>query len=563
MPGSERQPPHHPAPIARAERFIAAARLVLAAGSLIAIWLDPSSPAKYVGVTYAVLSAYVIHAVVLFGLLARSATVPTYWPLATHAFDLACFGVFMYFTEGATSPFFVYFIFALVAATIRWHSRGALWTALVALAIFLLLGIYSAATHDPSFETNRFIIRGLYLVVAATLLHYLGRYHERRTAELDRIAAWAWQATAERRDVFADILAHVTAILRASRAVLVFEEPEEPWINLVVSAGECGLEWHRQDPDLIDRLGETLGAASVVGRRARRDNRFVLVTGPRRAATIPLDDRIASWLDDRTVVTCALEGSGWRGRVFAHCDDPSADDVRLAEVVGLLAAARLDHMFLLLRLRDAAVGEERMRFARDLHDGLLQSLAAAALELKVAERLLEEDVQTARSRLGDVEEILVGEQRELRAFVRQLKPDAGGASEEFPLEARLHQLAARVRRQWAIQVDLAIEGGPAVPPPLQAQVYRLAHEALINAARHAGGTTVRARVAVEGDVLNVSVEDDGQGFPFQGTYDLAELIRLRLGPATLKDRVTALGGTLSITSSEGGARVSITLPLVS
>jgi len=361
--------------------------------------------------------------------------------------------------------------------------------------------------------------------------------------------------------VFADILAHVAAILRASRAVLVFEEPEEPWIHVAVSAGEDRLEWNRHDPDLFERLDETLGARSVVGRFARRGDRDVLVTGPRRAATVRLDARIASLLETGPVVSCAIEGSGWRGRLFAQCEDPTADDARLAEVVGLLAASRLDHMFLLLRLRDAAVGEERIRFARDLHDGLLQSLAAAALELKVAERLIEHDVQTARSRLRDVEEILIGEQRELRAFIRQLKPDAARVGEEFPLEERLHQLAARVRRQWGLQVDLAVEGGRAVPQPLQADVYRLAHEALINAARHAGATSVRARVASEGEALSISVEDDGRGFPFQGTYDLTELIRLRLGPATLKDRVTALGGALSITSSEEGARVSIALSL--
>ena len=561
MPAPRQLMPHHPPPVARAERFIGAARVVLAAGSLVAIWLDPSSPAKYVAITYALLSAYVVYAVGLLALLGRAIAVSPSWPLVTHVFDLACFGAFMYFTEGPTSPFFVYFIFSLVAATIRWHSRGALWTALAALALFLMLGAYSAMTRDASFEMNRFIIRGLYLVVAATLLRYLGRYQERRTEELDRIAAWAWQATAERRDVCADILAHAAAILRASRVILVFEEPDEPWVNLLASGGSTGPAWSRHEPDLLERLGESLGDAGAVGRRTRGGSRLVLMSGPRPGARVPLDERIAVLLDHQLVVTCAVEGSEWRGRLFAQRDDPTVDDVRLAEVVGLLAAARLDHMFLLQRLRDAAISEERMRLARDLHDGLLQSLAAAALEVKVAERLLEHDQAQARSRLQDVEGVLLGEQRELRRFIRQLKPDASGGDQEFPLEERLRQLAARVHRHWGLHVDLAIDDGSTIPPPLHADVYRLVHEALVNAARHAGATRVRVDIAARSDGLHLSVEDDGRGFSFQGTYDLPELIRLRAGPATLKGRVTSLGGSLTITSSGNGARVSIALPV--
>jgi two-component system NarL family sensor kinase len=131
------------------------------------------------------------------------------------------------------------------------------------------------------------------------------------------------------------------------------------------------------------------------------------------------------------------------------------------------------------------------------------------------------------------------------------------------VKEQLQQLATRVQRQWGIKVDLAIAGDRPVPQVLQTEVYRLTHESLINAARHAGATTVEARVAVDGNGVSICVEDDGRGFPFQGTYELPELLRLRVGPATLKHRVTALNGRLSITSSERGARVSINLPLAS
>src|SRR5688572_24255212 len=187
--GLSRLSRRYAAPVAGAERFISFARLVLAAASLWAVWLDPSSPAKYAAAAHTLLLAFLIYAAALFAVVMRFRAVPRMWPMLTHGIDLVSFGALMYLTEGPSSPFFVYFVFSIVAATIRWQARGAIWTALVALTMFVSLGAYSASLHDTSFEMNRFIIRGFYLAVAAALLHYMGRYHERLDAELARIAA--------------------------------------------------------------------------------------------------------------------------------------------------------------------------------------------------------------------------------------------------------------------------------------------------------------------------------------------------------------------------------------
>jgi hypothetical protein len=75
----------------------------------------------------------------------------------------------------AASPFFAYFLFFLFCTTLRWGWCGVLWTALSALATFLGMGIVAAQTlQDPEFEPDRFIIRGVYLGVVASLLAYLG-----------------------------------------------------------------------------------------------------------------------------------------------------------------------------------------------------------------------------------------------------------------------------------------------------------------------------------------------------------------------------------------------------
>ena len=105
----------------RGERLITIARVVLAAFSFLAIWLDPSEPAKYAQIAYTLLANYLAYAL-LVAVLVWSANIPLKrLPLITHAFDLVAFAFFIYFTEGPTSPFFVYMVFALLCATIRWR----------------------------------------------------------------------------------------------------------------------------------------------------------------------------------------------------------------------------------------------------------------------------------------------------------------------------------------------------------------------------------------------------------------------------------------------------------
>jgi signal transduction histidine kinase len=217
-------------------------------------------------------------------------------------------------------------------------------------------------------------------------------------------------------------------------------------------------------------------------------------------------------------------------------------------------------MFLLQRLRDAAVHQERMRFARDLHDGLLQSLAGAALQLRATANLIDAHPDDARTRLREIEQMLAGEQADLRELIRELKPAAAASDRPFALTERLEQLAARVRRQWGVEVQLALREVERLTDRLQREVYRLVHEGVTNAARHAGATAVSVAVENAGPHLQLSIGDNGHGFPFQGNYSLEDLLREHAGPATIKERVSALGGQLQITSSHEGARLRIQLP---
>src|SRR3990172_4980417 len=116
------------APRLRAERLIATGRVVLAALSLLAVYLDPSTPATHAPATYFLLLGYLAYALLVALVVWLAPVPPVRLGLVTHVLDLLLFCLLTYLTEGPTSPFFTFFTFSIVGATLRWQWRGALWT---------------------------------------------------------------------------------------------------------------------------------------------------------------------------------------------------------------------------------------------------------------------------------------------------------------------------------------------------------------------------------------------------------------------------------------------------
>jgi hypothetical protein len=108
----------------RAERLIVAGRVVLASFSLVAIWLDPSAPTEHAPVAYALLVVYLVYAMLLVPVVWRADRSLARIGFVTHVVDLSVFALVMYYTEGPTSPFFVYFTFAVLCGAIRWEWPG-------------------------------------------------------------------------------------------------------------------------------------------------------------------------------------------------------------------------------------------------------------------------------------------------------------------------------------------------------------------------------------------------------------------------------------------------------
>src|ERR1700687_3109747 len=170
----------------QAERTIALARVGLAMSALFAVWLDPAEPARIVEITYALHLFYVAYSLIVAGFIWTRGP-GSRRPFVTHAIDIVVFSVFQYLTLGPSSPFFVLFIFSLFCGAIRWGWRGTLSTAAIVVVGYLVLGSSISRTLGPSeFELSRFVIRVLYLGVAAGPPGSLGRGGGRRRRGIER-----------------------------------------------------------------------------------------------------------------------------------------------------------------------------------------------------------------------------------------------------------------------------------------------------------------------------------------------------------------------------------------
>jgi signal transduction histidine kinase len=212
-------------------------------------------------------------------------------------------------------------------------------------------------------------------------------------------------------------------------------------------------------------------------------------------------------------------------------------------------------------IQRTAAENERRRIARELHDGVLNSLTGAALQVRATSQLIEQDPQAARARLQEIERMITEQQTELRTWIEGMRH--GGAAYRPAHPDLLIALKALSRRSAACgpRVELTGSDFALIPQTLVDHVYRLVEETVSNGIRHARADYISIDVRIWRHDVVITVEDDGTGFPFHGRYDLASLQARRVGPASVKERVALLHGQLVLTSRRTGSRIEIRLPI--
>jgi two-component system, NarL family, sensor histidine kinase UhpB len=193
--------------------------------------------------------------------------------------------------------------------------------------------------------------------------------------------------------------------------------------------------------------------------------------------------------------------------------------------------------------------EERARVARDLHDEVNQSLTGLLLRLEAAREAAPPELE---GELAETKALANQAMRELLSLARQLRPTA---LDDLGLAAatagQVEQLArGEIEAEFSADDDFSDLGDDA-----QLVVYRVAQEALSNAARHSGAGRIEVRLRRLGDGgVELTVADDGRGFAFDES-------EAGLGIGGMRERALLIGGELTIESRPGrGTTVRLTVP---
>ena len=509
--------------------------------------LNPAGPG---GAGWAVIALFVLYS---GGLLAAHASPlvrqSRLWVLfldLTFLLSLIFFGITW---QGVTLAALFYGFLVLES----WAQQEAREVILIATALALVA--YAARTHGGRAAFAVTVESVLFLLVVAGLLAFLVS-DERYLAER-RIAAIA------NRSGGASIPATVTAMrdaleelcrwFRCSHALLAFWDERYDHFCLCRYPPPGGAPELEESREWSVFRGERLDVAV----------NYVTAETGMGAAPYDLHPHLIQKFEIHNALGCGLSfESQIVGRLLLiNRPSPFRPPMlkRLQQVAP--AFARLvRHVMIILEVEQAAYERERSRVAQDFHDGPLQSVISFQMRVHTIAKLLERDPAKAAAELDQLQEIARRQVADMRTFVNAMRP----------VETNTSSLAAAARRlvddfQKESNVPVTFVSGPEpirLPGKIGVDILQIIREALHNIYKHAQATHVQFSLEQNDKQLVIAVNDNGRGFRFGGKYSLEELEQLRLGPNSIKQRMRALGGEMSLDSQPGtGTSLRMKIPL--
>lgn len=526
-------------------RVIALGRVILCITFLLAVILDHSEAPQVWARTYALLAIYAAVSVIITAATWRNWWLDARIAVVTHAVDMAVFTAIVFSSNSTTSPFFLFFVLPLLSAAIRWSWRDTALTATALVVLYMIGGLLIAGTGN--FELERFVLRAGNLLILSLLLIWFGMHQ--RTSLFFRVEDFD-AGLGERQNPLARALAFAMQRSGAEGgALMVGAKDEEPSDGFVVSGGSsysfC------VDRPLVRATAPSAFLFDIAENRALTrppEGRFSFSAA---ADEIDLDEALQLGLTEGIV--SEVHTGTLKGRlVLWGIPDLSTDYLDVGRELGSGVGAILDRHALLSAIETGAAARARLSLARDVHDSIVQFLAGAAFRIEAIRRSGKSG-EAIGAELDELKRLLVEEQGELRGFVMALRRDR--EIELVEAVAELRGLAERLSQQWSVDCHVTANGKQAsIPIRLQLDLQQLLREAVANAVRHGGAKRIDVGLAVEENLLRLSVADNGSGFPDANGKSAIE-------PWSLKERVERAHGSIRLVSQPGSTNILISLPL--
>lgn len=205
--------------------------------------------------------------------------------------------------------------------------------------------------------------------------------------------------------------------------------------------------------------------------------------------------------------------------------------------------------------------DERRRMARELHDGIGQTLTALVNLLGGSRRSDGQRSEMTAGRIAEALEIAAQALRETRDLSRLLRP---AVLDDLGLSPALRSLARTIGRHFAIDVELRLSGlDERFDNDVETLAYRVVQEALTNVTKHSGASRATVEVERATGRLRIRVTDSGRGFDARGVLG-DENHDTGVGLRGMRDRAEIFGGSFAIDSEPGrGSRIEVLVPLSS
>ena len=580
--------PPDPGEIRRVERWLATARVFLAVSTLVAIRMDPTEVLGRSWAAYGLFVFYMANGILILMLLRRRQQSTAAFRLLVHCGDIVWPALISVFAQGARSPFFLFFFFVLAAAAYRWGLWETLGTAvgeavLLWIESFIVLHVWPQGSlplrtltglhiNVTDFEPQRLFMLSIYLIVMGILLGYLAEQQKHLRAEkalvtgmLSRVRVEAG-LTGTMEQIFRELL----SMYGASRGVVASQEMHSKRVfvgELSQTSGSAPPEfkWLESAPRDVKTYVEDFPGdvcyASV------RGDKWTALALDYSGHPVPVTNlaplvqlrQVQSF--DSLVTVSFLSGGEWRGRIFLYNPEwrgEKQEELRfLLDVVRQVGPA-VYNVYLLHRLRRRALAAERARFARELHDGAVQSLIAMEMQVDVVRRQAEAN-RPIDGELGRIQGLLREEVLKLRELMQQMKAIDVDSQR---LLGVLKDTVERFQRETGINARFVTDLDELdMPQRVCREVLRIVQEGLVNVRKHSGARHALVRLASSGEKWTLTVEDDGKGFAFAGRYNQDQMEEAGKGPMIIKERVGLIAGELTVESNPGqGTRLEITVP---
>ncbi len=583
------QAPADPSEVRRIERWLATARVFLAVSALVAIRMDPTelgnSPAAY-----GLLGFYMGNSILVLMLLRRRKASTARFRVLVHTADIVWPAFISVFGDGPRSPFILFFVFVLTAAAYRWGLWETLSTAAAEVILlwaesFLLFHVWAARggslpwqifsglqMNTTEFEPKRLFMLSVYLLVMGLLLGYLSEQQKHLRAEKAAVTRMLAKVRVDAglTGTLQQMCGEIVSMYGAARLLIASQEIHSHRTFLgELRGGEDAASdfvWLDSGPReaksyLENFPGEVFYATSEGDRWSviALDREGNPVPSP---ATEPLDQLKERQAFKSLIAVSFVFGGEWRGRIFVF--DPSWKGETQEELRFLLDLLRqvgpaVYNVYLLHRLRRRAGAAERARFARELHDGAVQSLIAVEMQVDVLRRQADTTPAVVGGELGRIQGLLREEVLKLRELMQQMKSIDVDARRFLSL---VTDAVERFERETGISARFVTDIGKLeMPDKVCRELLRIVQEGLVNVRKHSRARHALVRLSSSDSQWSLTMEDDGKGFPFSGRLTQGELDQMGKGPMIIKERVRLIAGALTVESNPGvGTRLEVKVP---